>query len=338
MKVERRLLPIAAALLLVASTVSAQEITLFQNPNFNGPNFSANSSVSNLANSGFNDRATSARIRAGTWQLCADDYFRGQCVTLQPGNYGNLGAMGLNNAVSSIREIGWSGGGGGGGVPGGGGGGGWTGGAPAITLFEGQGMTGRSISLNGPVSNFDDIRFNDRASSAIVTRGTWQVCVDANFDSTCEGLPPGRYDSIGGVTGRVSSARPIDGPGGGGIGGGGIGGGGGGGGNGWGGSGGGGWQGGPRIVMYEGPNFSGRSFMVSNDIVTNFGNSNFNDRASSLRIEQGYWMFCTDANFGGQCRTLGPGDYATLPRGLSNSISSARKISNDYPYNRPPNW
>ena len=48
-------------------------------------------------------------------------------------------------------------------------------------------------------------------------------------------------------------------------------------------------------------------------------------------------MFCTDANFQGNCRTFGPGDYGTL-QGLSNSISSARRISNDYPYNSSPSW
>ncbi len=323
MKFKPEFLSAAAALLLAASSLSAQEITIFQNQNFTGPNFSATSSVTNLANVGFNDRAASVTIRAGTWQLCSDDFFRGQCVTLQPGNYNNLGAMGLNNAVSSLREVGWSGGSGGG-VGGGNSGG------PAITLFESQGMTGRSVTLGGPVANFDDLRFNDRASSAIVVRGTWQICTDANFSSNCETLRPGRYENIGGVTGRASSARPIDGGSGSGGGGGGR--------AGWGGSGGGGWQGGPRIVMYEGPNFSGRSHTVSEDILPNFSGSGFNDRATSLRVEQGYWLICTDANFGGQCRTLGPGDYATLPYGLSNSISSARKISNEYPYNRPPNW
>jgi hypothetical protein len=56
-----------------------------------------------------------------------------------------------------------------------------------------------------------------------------------------------------------------------------------------------------------------------------------------MRIERGYWMFCTDANFMGDCRTFGPGDYATLSW-LSNRISSGRRISNDYPYNAPPAW
>jgi len=320
---------IAAMAVACVESVAAQEITLYQNPNFSGPNFSANGSVTNLANSGFNDRASSAVIRAGRWQLCSDDFFRGQCVTLQPGNYANLAALGLNNAVSSIREVGWNEGvtgGGGGGVPAGGnaGGGSWNGGG-AITLYQAPGLGGGSVSLTGPVTNFDDIRFNDRASSAVVSRGTWQLCADANFYSTCEVFPPGRHDQLGAVTGLVSSARPINGGGGGG-----------------GSAGGGGWgtgrPGNPRIVMYEGQNFSGRSYMVSTDVLANLDASGFNDRASSLRIEQGYWLFCTDANFGGQCRTLGPGDYPSLPVGFANTISSARKISNDYPYNQAPRW
>ena len=48
-------------------------------------------------------------------------------------------------------------------------------------------------------------------------------------------------------------------------------------------------------------------------------------------------MFCTDANFLGDCRTFGPGDYPSLSW-LSNRISSGRRISNDYPYNAPPRW
>lgn len=326
MKLFHAFLP-AAALLLAAPTLSAQEITLFQNPNFSGPNFSANSSVTNLANVGFNDRASSATIRAGTWQLCSDDFFRGQCVTLQPGNYNNLGAMGLNNAVSSLREVGWHGGGGGG--PGGpsgpggvGGGGGWNG-AAGIVLYQWIELAGRSVSLTNNVNNLDDLRFNDRASSAVVSRGTWQICSDANFGGNCGTFPPGRYDNLGPLTGQASSVRL--------IGSGNIG---GGQGGGWGSGG----PGGARVMMYEGPNFSGRSYMVTTDVLSNLNSTGFNDRASSLRIEQGYWMFCTDANFGGDCKTLGPGDYASLPFGFANAISSARRISNNYPYTQPPRW
>jgi hypothetical protein len=91
-------------------------------------------------------------------------------------------------------------------------------------------------------------------------------------------------------------------------------------------------------VLYSNPNFEGQRFVISDDIVRNLARTGFNDRAQSLRVERGYWIFCSDAEFGGTCRTFGPGDYATLPYGLDNAISSGRRISNDYPYAAPPNW
>ena len=45
---------------------------------------------------GFNDRALSVIVRGGWWQACQDARFEGQCVTLRPGSYANLTAMGLN--------------------------------------------------------------------------------------------------------------------------------------------------------------------------------------------------------------------------------------------------
>jgi len=308
---------IAAAALGCAAYAGAQEIVLYQNDNFSGPRYSANQSVADLGNAGFNDRASSAQVRGGSWQLCSDAYFRGQCVTLGPGNYPSLGAMGLNDRVSSLREIGWNAGGNQGGNWGGGGGGG----PASIVLFESPGMTGRSYTLNQATPDLGGTGFNDRAASAIVNSGTWQLCVDANYESSCEVYGPGQHARLEAVGTRVSSARPY------------YGGGGGGGGN----NGGGNWGGNTRVVLYEGPNFSGRSYTVTNDLLNNLGATGFNDRASSMRIERGYWMFCTDANFLGDCRTFGPGDYPSLSW-LSNRISSGRRISNDYPYNAPPRW
>ena len=295
---------LAWLLAAAAATCAAQEIVLYQGENFRGPEFRARDSVSDLARVGFNDRASSVTVRGGSWQLCSDSFYRGQCVTLGPGNYSSLGAMGLNNAVSSLREVGWNGGGGGGGGPIGG----------SIVLFDSPGMTGRSYTLNGPMRNFEGTGFNDRAVSAIVNSGTWQLCADADFQSSCEVLGPGQWPNLGSVTGRVSSARPVPTSGGGG-----------------------GWGGNSRVVLYEGQNFSGRSYTVNTDVLSNLASTGFNDRASSMRVERGYWMFCTDANFMGECRTFGPGDYPTLSW-LSNRISSGRRISNDYPYNAPPAW
>jgi hypothetical protein len=314
---------VAGAMIGWALISFAQEITLFEGEYFNGRRFGANGALTNLDPTGFNDRAKSAIVRSGTWQLCADMYFRGDCVTLPPGEYPTLQSMGMANRVSSLREIGWSGGGGGGQSGGYAGGGG-----RGAQLFEGLNFSGASIVVDRTIQNFDQIGFNDRARSLIVHEGTWQLCSDAYFQGDCRNYGPGRYDSLGGTNGQTSSARPV------------AGGGGGGGGGGWnGGNGGGNWgSGGARVIMYEGANFSGRSFALTNDIVRSLDDSGFNDRASSLRIERGYWMFCSDANFAGECRTFGPGDYPTLPQGLSNRISSGRKVNNEYPYNQSPNW
>jgi len=295
-----------------AAAAAAQEITLFEGDNFSGRRFAVNGAMPNLDQTGFNDRASSVIVRGGTWQLCSDAYYRGNCVTLQPGNYPTLAAMGLSNRLSSLREIGWNSGGGGGG----GGGGGY--GARA-QLFEGEGFAGRSIVIDQTLPNFDQSGFNDRARSLIVMSGTWQLCSDAHFQGDCRNYGPGRYESLGGTNGQTSSARPV----------------GGGGGHG---GGGGNWGGQSRVVLYEGPNFSGRSFAMTTDVLRNFDPAGFNDRASSMRVERGYWMFCTDANFAGECRTFGPGDYPDLPAGMNNRISSGRKVTNDYPYNQSPRW
>jgi hypothetical protein len=311
-----------AALAVSATAASAQDIVLYQGENFTGQRFSSSESVNDLARVGFNDRASSVTIRGGSWQLCTDSYYRGQCATLRSGDYPSLRNMGLANAVSSIREIGWQGGGqnpGPGPAPGPAPGGG------ALVLFDAPGMTGRSFNVNGPIANLDGSGFNDRAQSAMIHSGTWQLCADANYQSSCEVLGPGQWSNLGGVTGQVSSLRPMPGAGAGpgpapgpGQGGG--------------------WGGGrTRVVLYEGPNFQGRSYTVNEDSIFNLATAGFNDRASSIRVERGYWMFCTDANFMGDCRTFGPGDYPTLSW-FSNRISSGRRISNDYPYNAPPQW
>jgi len=310
-----RILPLIAA--IGASTAFAQQITLYEYDNFNGRRFVADQSIQNLEFNGFNDRASSATIRGGSWQICTDAYFQGRCVTLGPGDYASLGAMGLNNRVSSVREIGWESGG-----PHGGGGG--RRGEPSLVLYGGYDLSGRAFPLNGTMENFGGSGFNDRAQSVEVLNGTWVLCSDADFQGNCLEFRPGRYPNLGSLAGRVSSARVVAG-----------------GGRPGGDRGpGGGWGGGrhTRVILYSGQNFSGRSFPLNANYIANFGDTGFNDRTSSIRIERGYWLFCSDANFKGECRTLGPGDYATLPYGLTNRISSALRISEEYPYSGPPNW
>jgi hypothetical protein len=81
------------------------QVTLFQDDGFQGRRFSANGPVENFADRGFNDEASSARVRGGAWQVCTDAHFRGQCVTLRPGDYPSIGSLGLNDKISSIRPL-----------------------------------------------------------------------------------------------------------------------------------------------------------------------------------------------------------------------------------------
>ena len=89
---------------LFASAATAQ-VTLYQQESFHGPVFSTNNSVNNLDRLGFNDRASSAIVDRGSWQVCEDSDFRGRCIVLRPGQYPSLGAMGLNNRISSLRRV-----------------------------------------------------------------------------------------------------------------------------------------------------------------------------------------------------------------------------------------
>jgi Beta/Gamma crystallin len=190
--------------------------------------------------------------------------------------------------------------------------------ADRVTFYQDDNFGGRQFTADRPVTNFANNGFNDRIRSAVVHDGRWEICVDADFNGSCAVLAPGAYPNLGAYAGRISSVRPMDG------------------------------RSAnnrsddrgrnreARATLYEGPNLSGRSYML-NETMRNLDSTGFNDRASSLRVEGGYWIFCSDSEFRGECRTYGPGDYASLP-GMNNVISSGRRIANDYPYDHKPDW
>jgi hypothetical protein len=194
--------------------------------------------------------------------------------------------------------------------------------ADSITLYQGDNYRGRQINVDRPLSSFNDSGFNDRANSAVVHEGRWEICFDSDFRGSCSILEPGAYPELGAYAGRISSLRPVgrrqmearvderprgDGRG-----------------------------RDARATLFEGPNFSGRAYPMT-DMMRDLDRTGFNDRATSLRIESGYWIFCTDSEFRGDCRTFGPGEYTTLP-GMNNAISSGRRIANAYPYGERPDW
>jgi uncharacterized protein YcfJ len=90
---------------LVAATHAAAQVTFYARDGFRGPSVTIDHRVGNLEREGFNDRASSAVVDGGSWQVCEDARFNGRCVVLQPGQYDSLRAMGLNNEVSSVRPV-----------------------------------------------------------------------------------------------------------------------------------------------------------------------------------------------------------------------------------------
>lgn len=191
-------------------------------------------------------------------------------------------------------------------------------GAASVTFYQAENYGGRQFATDAPITDFGRNGFNDRVHSAVVHDGRWEICVDAEFQGSCSVLGPGAYPSLGASAGRVGSVRPIDAR-----------------------------SGGrradergrnrdARATLYEGPSLSGRSYALS-ETMPNLGGTGFNDRASSLHVDSGYWIFCSDSDFRGECRTFGPGDYVSLP-GMNDAISSGRRIANDYPYGDKPDW
>ena len=217
------LLRTALAAACLAANVAGAQIVLYENDNYDGRTFRASDSVSNLNDTGFNDRASSVVVRGGRWQICDNAYFGGRCETLGPGEYPSLRSMGMNDKVSSVRSLGWT--------PDGGGG--WNSG---------------NNSNNNSNNNWNNSNNN------------WNS--------------------------------------------------------------GGNWGSGNRAVLYSSYDLQGQTFVVNPSGVSNLGDTYFNDKARSLRVESGYWIFCSDANFQGNCHTYGPGDYPNLPSGQSHSISS----------------
>lgn len=184
---------------------SAGEMTLFQDDNFRGRSVNVRSDVRDLSRLDFNDKTSSIVVRSGTWEVCKDADFRNSCRTLQPGRYASM--PGMNDSISSVREVRRGGAGGHDGGPGGN-----RPGRPdnngAVLLFPDAGMRGQPVRLDNEVNDLNRYRFNDRAQSIVINYGRWEFCADANFRGRCVVMGPGSYNRIdGGLDRRISSIR-----------------------------------------------------------------------------------------------------------------------------------
>ena len=101
----KRLLPAALGFtaLLAAGSALAQ-LTVWEWDGFRGHAFTASQTTPNLVQFGFNNRASSAIVERGRWEVCEHPGFAGRCVVLSPGQYPSLAAMGMNDRISSVRR------------------------------------------------------------------------------------------------------------------------------------------------------------------------------------------------------------------------------------------
>ena len=92
---------------LALAAHAAAQVTFYEGENFRGRSFSASQTIVDFQPTGFNDRAQSAVVDGGSWQVCVDAQFQGRCTVLRPGSYPSLSAMGMSKNISSVRPVDW---------------------------------------------------------------------------------------------------------------------------------------------------------------------------------------------------------------------------------------
>lgn len=211
---------ILLTLALAAVTVPAMgQVILYGEEDYQGRSIAPSDMVRDLGPDGFSGQASSAIVRGASYEFCEAREFRGRCVVLPPGRYPSLAAMGMDNAVASLRLVGTH---------------------PReiappraiapppreiapprriapprevaeITLFGREDFRGRSFSTHEPVRNLNRQDFGDRASSAIVRGGRFEICDGRGFQGRCLVLRPGQYPSLEamGMNDAIASVRPV---------------------------------------------------------------------------------------------------------------------------------
>src|ERR1035437_5712967 len=95
---------LTAAAIAIATQAPAQ-IPFYEHDNFQGRSFTTARQLDNFDRYRFNDIASSVVVVGNRWEICEDVRFGGRCVILRPGSYASIGAMGLNDRVSSARVV-----------------------------------------------------------------------------------------------------------------------------------------------------------------------------------------------------------------------------------------
>ncbi|HSN20881.1 MAG TPA: beta/gamma crystallin-related protein, partial [Usitatibacter sp.] len=80
-----------------------------------------------------------------------------------------------------------------------------------------------------------------------------------------------------------------------------------------------------EMTIFKQPNFSGDEVTVREG-ARDLAPLGITDQASSLVVRDGRWQVCTQPDYRGDCRVIGPGEYATLDPVLNHRIESVRHV------------
>jgi Beta/Gamma crystallin/Ricin-type beta-trefoil lectin domain len=203
-----RTAPLGAAALLAAllgaSSETEADATLYKNRNFGGASRTIAGDTPDLGALGFDNETSSLKIDSGSWILYRDRNFQGRSITLGPGDYPNLEALGFpNDRLSSIRLLPANGATTTGLVA-----------APKITLYKARNFGGARRDITGEAADLDQLGFDNEASSLIVHSGTWTLYRNPNFGETPDRpsvtVGPGEYpdiEALGFPDDKLSSLR-----------------------------------------------------------------------------------------------------------------------------------
>lgn len=288
-----------AAVAMVAAAAgpaAAQDVELYDQPEFGGVRLTLSAATPDLAAYGLAGRVASVVVRRGQWEFCTQPRYAGACIAVGPGRYGQLPPA-LRGSVMSMREAGK------GpppvpprpGTPD-------TGGMPTAVLYSEE-FGGERLVVTEATGDLRPRAFNDTAVAVEISgRQPWELCSDGGFRGSCQRFDPGRHVLPPALRNRVSSLRPAGG-------------------------------GSPvppppgsnaTLVIYEHGNFGGRQLAI-NGTTPNFVSAGFNDVASSLEIRRGRWQLCAHIDFGEPCAIFGPGRHVLGPP-LRDKVSSARPV------------
>ena len=197
---------------LLASGACAADLTLYANDDYQGRALSVVIDERHLGVLNFDERASSVVVEKGTWVLCSDEDYGGRCLTLGPGRYASLQALGLNDEITSVRrrdprasensraptrsrEPRPA-------AP------------PTSCCMPSDDYRGASHAVDQSQADLPMETLQGMATSVVIAGGEWELCDDTYFRGQCVTLGPGKYHSLKsyGLMRGASSVRRAPGP------------------------------------------------------------------------------------------------------------------------------